>query len=76
MSLSMYLRMAIVVATLVLQSCTNQPVTPPSPAPSPRPAPAETGASRDVVILVSENIPAYSDVANALADKLGRRGTI
>jgi ABC-type uncharacterized transport system substrate-binding protein len=70
MCLSMYLRMAIVVAVWVLQSCANQSAT------SHRYDPTETGASKGVVILVSENIPAYSDVANALANKLGRRGTI
>lgn len=71
-NLSMYARMAIIAVALILQSCTQTQappavsLTPPPPAPAPK----------EVVILVSENIPAYSDVAKALSKKLGKRGSI
>lgn len=68
----MLLRTVIVAAALMLQSCT-QPAVKVAPPP---PAPKQEQAAREVVILVSENIPAYSDVAKALARKLGKRATV
>jgi len=69
----MYLRLTIVTAALILQSCTHLiNVTPPKSATNPPIEPA----IKEVVILVSEDIPAYSKVAKALAKQLGQRGRI
>jgi ABC-type uncharacterized transport system substrate-binding protein len=68
--LSMHLRLIVVAVALVLQSCAT-PV-----AKTPPRAPAEKPAPKEVVILVSENIPAYSSVAVALAKQLGQRASI
>jgi len=68
----MYWRLMIVTVALLLQSCA-QPKPKELPvaiAPPPKPAQME------VVILVSENIPAYNKVAKALAKQLGTRGSI
>lgn len=61
-----YWRLTIIIVALILQSCAQHVVvvTPSTPA------------SKEVVILVSENIPAYSNVAEILAKQLGRRGSI
>lgn len=72
MNLSMYPRLAIIAAALLLQSCAQPPaVAPPIVSTPPPPT-----APKEVVILVSEDIPAYTDVAKALARKLGKRSSI
>lgn len=70
---SRILRVAIIAATLTLQSCT-QPAAKVSPPPPPPPKPEKV--TKEVEILVSEDVPAYSDVAKALARKLGKRSHI
>lgn len=65
-------RLMIIFMALLLQSCTQPKQTelPVASAAPPKPAVMQ------VVILVSEDIPAYSEVAKALAKKLGQRGNI
>lgn len=67
----MYWRLIFIAATLLLQSCATH-----APAVTTVPSPVAKPASREVVILVSENIPAYSAVASTLAEQLGQRGSI
>jgi ABC-type uncharacterized transport system substrate-binding protein len=69
----------ITLVLLVLQGCATPPVIPApvpdktaQPAEPPRPAPKPA----HVDILVSENIPAYMDVARELAKSLGQRATL
>jgi ABC-type uncharacterized transport system substrate-binding protein len=63
----MYWRLIIIALALVLQSCATHKV----------PAPEHVKRTpKEVVILVSENIPAYSSVATALARHLGKRASI
>jgi ABC-type uncharacterized transport system substrate-binding protein len=64
----MYWRLIIIALALVLQSCAAHKV--------PAPAPVVKRTPKDVVILVSENIPAYSSVAVALARDLGKRASV
>jgi len=67
--LPVYWRLAVITVALILQSCAHVAnVTPPKPAVQP--------ADKEVVVLVSEDIPAYSEVAQALAKMLGKRGSI
>lgn len=66
-------RLLIIFTILLLHGCakpvqTSAPVTEET-TPPPKPA-------MQVVVLVSEDIPAYSDVAKALAKQLGRRGSV
>ena len=80
----MYLRAIFTLFFLALQSCAQQPqsastITEPPVAPklpAPLASPKKTLAQPQVIILVSENIPAYSNVAKALAKQLGKRGSI
>ena len=77
----MHWRAVIALTFLALQGCA-QPTqsTPPMPQPARRATPPVAPLKKlppvPVAILVSENVPAYSDVANTLARQLGRRGTI
>ncbi len=64
----------IVLVLLALHGCA-QPVQKEVAAPE-TPAPAPVKPAMQVVVLVSEDTPAYSDVANALARQLGKRGSI
>lgn len=74
----MHWRLWAILLVLLLQGCA-QPVQKDAPAPqasaaaesAPPPKPA-----MQVVVLVSEDIPAYSDVAKSLARQLGKRGTV
>jgi ABC-type uncharacterized transport system substrate-binding protein len=74
----MYWRLIIIALALVVQGCVQPkqaelPVTSvvqPQPQPKPRPE------IEDVVILVSEDTPAYTNVAKALARHLGQHGNI
>ncbi len=61
-----------VALALALQSC----ATPVSNTPSAPPAASARHAARETVILVSEDIPAYTQVAAALARQLGRHARI
>ncbi len=61
----------IAVVALVLQGCAT-----PLDKTSPTDRGATKSTARDVVILVSENIPAYSSVATALTRQLGREATL
>ncbi len=76
----MYRRLGIFAAALLLQSCALlKPEEAPPPAPPPAPPAAKAEPKRElmeVVILVSEDTPAYSKVAKALARQLGPRGSI
>jgi ABC-type uncharacterized transport system substrate-binding protein len=79
----MFWRAFILLLFLALQSCAQpQQSAPPMPepepvalAPAPAPPPKKIPAIQ-VAILVSEDIPAYAEVAKALARQLGRRGNI
>lgn len=76
----MFQRVFISLLILALQSCAQppQPVAPmveQEPVVT-APTPPKKTPSIQVTILVSENIPAYSEVANELFKQLGRRGTI
>src|ERR1035438_10187792 len=75
--LRMCCRLAIVSLALILQSCAEPEVSanPPQP-PEPVIATLPSPAIKDVVILVSENIPAYSKVAKMLAKQLAGHGSI
>lgn len=68
-----YWRLALIVVAMLMHGCVQSPkqeLPPPPPPPvAKRPAP-------EVVILVSENVPAYTKVANLLARQLGKRGSI
>jgi ABC-type uncharacterized transport system substrate-binding protein len=72
-------RLAIMTAALLLQGCVQpKKVEPPpvvTPPPVTKPAPPKA-AAMDVVILVSEDIPAYSKVAKAIARQLGKHASI
>ncbi len=67
---------SIFVLLAALSACSSKPVAivaqPVAVVVTPVPRPV----GKDVVILVSENAPAYSNVAKALARQLGRRGSI
>jgi ABC-type uncharacterized transport system substrate-binding protein len=75
----MFGRAFILLAFLTLQSCAQPPQNASrmpepiaeAPAPLPKKAPVI-----QVAILVSEDVPAYTEVAKALAKQLGRRGNI
>lgn len=69
-----YWRPALVTVAMLLYGCTP-PVKVQPPAPPP-PPPVVKHVAPEVVIFVSENIPAYTKVANLLARQLGRRGSI
>lgn len=87
----MYTRLLIVIM-LLLPGCAQPPqkelpvvqTAPVSPAAVAQdPAPVATGPvaakrpqARKVVILVSDDIPTYNEVARALVEKLGQRGTV
>jgi len=72
-------RVFISLALLTLQSCAQPPQSEP---PTPQPEPVTTAPVHkktptiQVAILVSEDIPAYAEVAKALSKQLGRRGSI
>ncbi len=72
----MYWRLVIFAAALLLQSCAlfkrEEPPVPPPPVVKPEPK----RPTMEVVILVSEDTPAYSKVAKALARQLGQRSSI
>jgi ABC-type uncharacterized transport system substrate-binding protein len=67
----MHWRLAVITVALLLQSCAQpkQKELPATNIASPKPA-------AELVILVSENIPAYNKVAKALAKKIGERVNI
>ena len=70
-------RAFILLAFLALQSCAQPPQSEP-PMPEAKhivTAPKKTPTIQ-VAILVSEDIPAYAEVAKALSKQLGRRGSI
>ena len=70
-------RMVFFASVLLLQSCAlfkREP--PPSPAPPPVVKSEAKRPKMDIVILVSEDTPAYSKVAKALAKQLGQRSSI
>lgn len=74
-------RRAIVILTiLTLQGCAQPQGAPAIPEPDQKATSpviaAKKTSSMQVAILASENIPAYSNVAMALAKQLGRRGNI
>lgn len=67
---------------LLLVGCTSQPVLAPVPAPAPEPPPVEAAPAPKpvtpavpVAILVSRDIPAYTDIASRLERRLGARAT-
>lgn len=70
-----YWRLTLIVVAVVLHGCVQPakkelpPPPPPAPVVKRQPLP-------EVVILVSENTPAYTKVANLLARQLGKRGSI
>lgn len=77
----MHWRAIVTLSFFALQSCAQPPQSaPPMPEPEHKVsapiAPPKKLPTLQVAILVSENIPAYSDVAKALAKQLGRRGTL
>ncbi len=76
----MYWRLVIFATALLLQSCAllKREETPPPPAPPAPPVakPEPKRALTEVVILVSEDTPAYSKVAKALSRQLGQRSSI
>ncbi len=67
-------RLIVLVAIFSLQGCAKQPQSV-LPVPVAKAAPAKK-AQPQVVILVSENIPAYTEVAKALAMMVGPRSSI
>ncbi len=60
----------VIFVVLLLQGCAQ-----PKQLPAAKAAPPKAAAMQ-VVILVSEDIPAYSEVAKALAKRLGQRGKV
>jgi ABC-type uncharacterized transport system substrate-binding protein len=65
-------RISFITAAMLLHGCVKPPQKEAPPPPPPvvkRPAP-------EVVVLVSENVPAYTKVANLLARQLGKRGSV
>lgn len=73
----MYWRLVIFAAALLLQSCALfKREEPPAPPPPPAVKAEPKRSTMEVVILVSEDTPAYSKVAKALAKQLGRRSSI
>jgi len=80
---SMIFRLMAIAVALGVLGCTQpeqKPKEPPVPiSTTHQPAVIQDvpkPAIKDVIVLVSEDIAAYSDVAEALAKKLGQRGTI
>ena len=81
-------RLMVTLAALTLQGCTQLQVEPSMADPEQKPATPVTPPKKvlppikvvtltsKVVILASEDIPAHSEVAQALAKQLGRRATI
>lgn len=70
-------RVIITLAILSLQSCAQPPQSViHTPETGHKVTPQKTLPPIQVVILASEDIPAYSEVAKALAKLLGRRGSI
>ena len=74
-------RFVVIFAILSLQGCVRtQPPQSPVVIPERKPAPPARVAKKitppHVVILVSEDIPAYSDVAKALVKLLGKRASV
>lgn len=67
----------------LLAGCSTQPVVVPPPAPAPEPvkieaprtiaAPPKATVAPPVIILISSNIPAYTDIAEQLQRRLGTR---
>lgn len=66
-------RIVAVMAILALQGCVQPP---PKPVPPPAPVVKAPRHTTKVVVLVSERVPAYTQVAKALTRLLGKRGTI
>lgn len=74
----MHWRLWAILVVLLLQGCT-QPVQKDAPALQAAPGAESTSPPRpamQVVVLVSEDIPAYSDVAKSLSRQLGKRATV
>lgn len=74
----MHWRLWAILVVLLLQGCA-QPGQKVAPVPQTAAAPETTLPPRpamQVVVLVSEDIPAYSDVAKSLARQLGKRGSV
>ncbi len=70
-------RLVIFAAALLLQSCALfKREEPPAPPPPPVVKPEPKRPTTEVVILASEDTPAYSKVAKALARQLGQRSSI
>lgn len=67
----------LILALLILQGCNTAPqtvpVTPVAETPPPAPLPAKKAPAMQVSVLVSENTPAYTDVARELSKLLGQR---
>ena len=72
--------LAFTLAFLYLQGCAKPQIVAPAPKAETEfqsaPRPAKKTPPMDVVILVSENIPAYTQVANELAKLLDQQGTV
>lgn len=68
-----YRRLLLITVAMLLHGCAQPPKT---ELPAPPPPPVAKRPAPEVVILVSENTPAYSRVANLLARQLGRRGSV
>lgn len=72
-------RLTVIIVTSMLLGCAQPKPLPVAEAAAPNPVikkAAPKPAAKEVVILVSENIPAYNKVAQALAKQLGARGSI
>lgn len=73
-----YGRLTLIIVAVMLHGCDllvkQKPPAPPPPPPPP--PPVVKHVAPNVVILVSENLPAYRKVAKLLARQLGRRGSI
>jgi len=69
---------AVVLGVLGCAQPEQKPEAPPVPAPIKRQpvVKEEVPIVKDVIVLVSEDIAAYSEVAEALAKKLGQRGSV
>ena len=73
----MYLRAVVILLLFTLQSCALTPQSTQLPDANAPVVPAEkVAAVMQVVILASEDIPAYSEVARVLTKKIGRRSRV